>query len=107
MQVLSDSLILALAGGAAGLAIGSAGVRLLLSFSPGDIPRINDPSHAAASVTMLDPRVLVFLLGISLLTGIIFGLFPALQVSRLDVNSALKESSSRSGTGLKHNRVRG
>ena len=107
MQLLTESLILALAGGAAGLAIGSAGVRLLLSFSPGDIPRINDPSHAAASVTMLDPRVLVFLLGISLLTGIIFGLFPALQVSRLDVNSALKESSSRSGTGLKHNRVRG
>ena len=91
----------------AGLAVGEVGVRLLLAFSPGDIPRINATGHATAAISLLDWRVLVFLIGISLLTGVIFGLFPALQVSRLDVNSALKESSSRSGTGLKHNRVRG
>jgi len=47
------------------------------------------------------------LFAITLLTGILFGLLPAIRVSRLDVNSALKESSSRSGTGLKHNRIRG
>jgi putative ABC transport system permease protein len=49
----------------------------------------------------------VFLFGISLATGLVFGLFPALRVSRFDVNTALKESSSRSGTGFKHGRVRG
>ncbi|HLX46222.1 MAG TPA: ABC transporter permease [Bryobacteraceae bacterium] len=107
MQLLTESLMLALAGGVAGLAVGEAGVRLLLAFSPGNIPRINATGHATAAISMLDWRVLVFLVGISLITGVIFGLFPAIQVSRLDVNSALKESSSRSGTGLKHNRVRG
>ena len=106
-QLLTESLMLALAGGVAGLLVGAVGVRLLLAFSPGNIPRINDPSHAAAAIDMLDGRVLLFLVGVSLLTGVIFGLFPALQISRLDVSSALKESSSRSGTGLKHNRVRG
>jgi putative ABC transport system permease protein len=107
MQLLTESLMLALAGGAAGLLVGSAGVRLLLAFSPGNIPRINDPSHSGSAISMLDWQVMVFLLGISLLTGVIFGLFPAIQVSRLDVNGPLKESSSRSGTGLKHNRARG
>ena len=105
-QLLTESLILAVAGGIAGLFIAQAGVRLLLAFSPGNIPRINDPSHSAAAVSVLDWRVLLFLLGISVLTGVVFGLLPALRVSKLDVSSALKESSGRSGTGLKHNRIR-
>jgi predicted permease len=78
----------------------------LLAFSPGNIPRVNDPEHPAAALSLLDWRALVFLFAITLLTGILFGLLPAIRVSRLDVNSALKESSSRSGTGLKHNRIR-
>jgi putative ABC transport system permease protein len=106
-QLLTESLILALAGGAAGLALGAAGIRLLLAFSPGNIPRVNDPEHSAAALSLMDWRVLGFLFAISLLTGVLFGLLPAIRVSRLDVNSALKESSSRSGTGLKHNRIRG
>jgi putative ABC transport system permease protein len=106
-QLLTESMILAIAGGVAGLFVAEIGVRLLLAFSPGNIPRINDPGHAANAISMLDWRVLLFLFGISLLTGVIFGLFPAMRVSRLDVNSSLKESSGRSGTGLKHNRVRG
>lgn len=105
-QLLTESLILAMAGGAAGLAFGAAGIRMLLAFSPGDIPRVNDPEHPAAALSLLDWRALVFLFAITLLTGILFGLLPAIRVSRLDVNSALKESSSRSGTGLKHNRTR-
>jgi putative ABC transport system permease protein len=56
---------------------------------------------------LLDWRILVFLFGISLATGLLFGLFPALRVSRFDVNAVLKESSGRSGTGFKHSRVRG
>jgi putative ABC transport system permease protein len=106
-RLLTESLILALAGGAAGLAVGAAGIRLLLAFSPGNIPRVNDPEHSAAALGLMDWRVLAFLFAVSLLTGILFGLLPAIRVSRLDVNSALKESSSRSGTGLKHNRIRG
>jgi hypothetical protein len=54
----------------------------------------------------LDWRVLGFTLALSILTGILFGLVPALQSSRADLSTALKESSSRSGTGLRHNRMR-
>lgn len=106
-QLLTESMMLALAGGVAGLGLGAAGIRLLLAFSPGNIPRVNDPGHPAAALSLIDWRVLVFLFVISLVTGVLFGLMPAIRVSRLDVNSALKESSSRSGTGLKHNRIRG
>ncbi len=106
-QLLTESMMLACAGGIAGLALGAAGIRILLAFSPGNIPRVNDPQHPTASLSLIDWRVLAFLFAISLLTGVLFGLLPAIRVSRLDVNSALKESSSRSGTGLKHNRIRG
>ena len=106
-QLLTESILLAFAGGIAGLAFGGIGVRVLLALSPGNIPRINDPSHPVGSLAFLDWRVLVFLFAISLFTGVLFGLFPALRVSRFDVNAALKESSGRSGTGLKHSRVRG
>jgi len=105
-QLLTESMLLALGGGAAGLALGALGVRLLLAFSPGNIPRINDPEHSAGALTLLDWRVLAFLFAISLFTGVLFGLIPALRVSRLDVNAALKESSGRSGTGIRHNRIR-
>jgi predicted permease len=106
-QLLTESMVLALGGGAAGLLFGWAGVQILLAFSPGNIPRINDPGHAASALSMLDWRVLGFVLGVSVLTGVLFGLFPAIRLSRLDLNSALKEASGRSGTGLRHNRVRG
>src|SRR5262249_48726340 len=83
------------------------GVRMLLALSPGNIPRINDPFHPQGALALLDWRMLVFLIGISLVTSILFGLFPALRVAHFDVNAALKESSGRSGTGLKHSRIRG
>jgi predicted permease len=105
-QLLTESLLLAIAGGIAGLFLGGVGVRLLLAFSPGNIPRINDPEHSAAVLTLLDWRVLAFLFAISLFTGLLFGLLPALRVSRFDVNASLKEASGRSGTGTHHNRLR-
>jgi predicted permease len=105
-QLLTESILLAGAGGVAGLFLGISGVRALLAASPGNIPRINDPFHAATALSMIDWRVLVFLFAISLLTGVLFGFFPALQISRLDVHSVLKESSGRSATSLRHNRVR-
>jgi predicted permease len=100
-------MLLGLAGGMAGLVLGGIGVRMLLALTPGNIPRINDPGHSVSGLRVLDWRILLFLFSISLATGLLFGLFPALRVSRFDVNAILKESSGRSGTGLKHSRVRG
>jgi putative ABC transport system permease protein len=101
-QLLTESVLLSLAGGALGLLIGYAGVRALLALNPGDIPRIGQ--HG--SLLMLDWRVLLFTLGISFLTGILFGLIPAFNASRTDLNATLKESGLRSGSGLRHNKAR-
>jgi putative ABC transport system permease protein len=101
-QLLTESIVLSLVGGILGLILGFIGVRALLALSPHDLPRIGE--HGAG--ISVDWRVLAFTLGISVLTGILFGLFPALGVSRTDLNSTLKESSNRSGTGLRHNKAR-
>ena len=105
-QLLTESVLLSAIGGILGLLIGTWGVPLLLAVSPGDLPRINAEDHAASVISMLDWHVLAFTFGIALLTGVLFGLLPALRISKLDVNSVLKEASGRSGTGLRHNRVR-
>jgi len=102
-QLLTESVLLSVIGGVVGLAVGSAGVRALLAVNPGNIPRIGENG---AAVT-LDWRVLFFSLGLALLTGIIFGLFPALQASRANLSSTLKESSARSGSSLRQNKARG
>jgi putative ABC transport system permease protein len=101
-QLLTESIMLSVAGGVLGLAAGYAGIRAILSFSPGNIPRIG----LQGSSVSLDLRVLAFALGLSLLTGILFGLVPALQTSRPDLSSTLKESSNRSGTGFRQNKTR-
>jgi putative ABC transport system permease protein len=101
-QLLTESVILSLAGGVLGLAAGYAGIRAILRLSPGNIPRIG----IGGSNVDLDWQVLGFTLALSILTGILFGLVPALQSSRADLSSTLKESGNRSGTGLRHNRTR-
>jgi len=101
-QLLTESVLLSLAGGALGLALGMAGVRALLAMNPGDIPRIGEHGSAIA----LDWRLVGFTLFVSLATGILFGLIPALDVSRVDLSGALKEGGGRSGTGLRHNKTR-
>src|SRR5439155_24829731 len=69
-----------------------SGIRALLSLSPGNIPRIGlDGSNVS-----LDWRVLGFTLALSMLTGILFGLVPALQSSRADLSSTLKERDRKS-----------
>jgi len=101
-QLLTESVLLSLAGGVLGVAAGYAGIRALVSLSPGNIPRIGlDGSNLS-----LDWRVLGFTLALSTLTGILFGLVPALQSSRADLSGTLKESSNRSGTGLRHSKTR-
>jgi putative ABC transport system permease protein len=101
-QLLTESLLLSLAGGALGLAFGYLGVRALLAMNPGDIPRIGEQG---ASVT-LDWRVLAFTFVSAVLTGILFGLVPALSASRSDLSITLREAGSRSGTGVRHNKTR-
>ncbi len=97
-QLLTESLLLALAGGTVGALVGPWGVRALIALSPGNLPR----SAEFTGSTALDWRVLLFSLGVAIVTGLLFGLIPALQVSRTDLNATLKESSSRSGTGRRH-----
>jgi predicted permease len=101
-QLLTESVLLSVTGGILGLILGFAGVRALLAISPAGLPRIGEDGSNVG----VDWRVLVFTLGVSLLTGILFGLFPALSASRTDLNSTLKESSNRSGTGFRQSKAR-
>jgi putative ABC transport system permease protein len=105
-QLLGESMVLALAGGVAGFLIGVPGVRVLLAASPGGLPRLDDLVNSGWAA-LLDWRVFGFTIAVSIVTGVLFGLLPALQVSRIDVNTSLKEASGRAGTGMKQNRVRG
>ena len=97
-QLLAESLLLSALSGAAGLLLAVWGVDLLVSLDPTGVQR-------AGEVT-LDWRVLGFTLGLSLLTGLLFGLAPALQASKADFNETLKEGG-RSAQGLGRSRLRG
>ena len=101
-QLLTESVMLSLTGGILGLAAGYAGIRAILTVSPANIPRIG----LAGAYVGLDWRVVAFTLALSMLTGVLFGLVPALQSSRADLSAALKESGSRGGTSLRHNKTR-
>jgi putative ABC transport system permease protein len=96
-QLLTESVLLAVAGGSAGLLVAVWGVNPLVSLSTETIPRVREIA--------IDARVACFTLLISLLTGVVFGLIPALQVSKPDLNDALKESG-RTTAGLRRNRLR-
>jgi putative ABC transport system permease protein len=100
-QLMTESIVLALAGGALGLVLGAWGVKALLAISPGNVPR-------AAEIGMLpDANVLLFTLAVSLVTGVLFGLAPALGASRRDLAESLKEGGGRTTPGLRRNRARG
>jgi putative ABC transport system permease protein len=101
-QLLTESVMLGMAGGVLGLILGFVGVRALLAISPAGLPRIGEDGSAIG----LDWRVLGFTLAVAILTGILFGLFPAFSVSRTDLNSSLKDSSNRSGTSMRHGKAR-
>jgi putative ABC transport system permease protein len=83
-QLFTESALLALISGVLGLALASAGVRALVAFAPGDIPRLNE--------ARLDAGVLAFTLGVSWLAAILFGLLPALKTSQRDPQEALKSA---------------
>jgi putative ABC transport system permease protein len=101
-QLLTESLALSLTGGVLGLVLGAVGVRLLLAIAPGGIPRIGEDGSAVTP----DWHVLLFTLGVSVLTGILFGLAPAISASRPNLVAALNESSSRSGVGFRSGKLR-
>jgi putative ABC transport system permease protein len=105
-QLLTESVLLASSGGVLGFALGSWGVRVLLLLVPGNIPRLTAGNGTQAVIPPLDWRVAAFTLGLALLTGVLFGLFPALHISNPDLASSLKEGGGRSGTGLRHTRAR-
>ena len=105
-QLLTESVILSGLGGILGFILGAWGVRTLLLVVPGNIPRLTDTDHAQSVLSLLDWRVALFTIGISFITGIVFGVFPALHISNPDVASTLKEASGRSATGRRQNRVR-
>ena len=97
-QFLTEGVLLALVGGLLGAGLGYAGLRLMLSANPDSIPRV-------AEIT-LDPRVLIFTVVISLLTGLIFGMAPLLHLRQQVVTMSLKESGQRSTAGATRTRVR-
>jgi putative ABC transport system permease protein len=97
-QLLTESALLALLGGAVGLAIAHFGLKALIAISPEDLPRLDQ--------IRIDGRVLLFTLGVSLLTGLVFGLVPAVQASKPDLNQSLKEGGRSSGGGVRGRRVR-
>ncbi len=97
-QMLTESTLLAVLGGAGGLLLAKWGVDLLTALQPANLPRL--------STIGIDGWVLGFTLGVSLLTGLVFGLIPALSASKLDVNEALKEGGRASTGGIIRHRVR-
>jgi len=101
-QLLTESVMLSLAGGALGLVVGIVGIRALLAVNTAGLPRVGENG----SVVAVDWRVLAFTVLVSVGTGILFGLIPALHASRGDLSAALKESSGRSGTGFRQNKTR-
>jgi putative ABC transport system permease protein len=98
-QLLVESLLLGLVGGTAGLLLAVWGADVLVASAPADIPRLQE--------VRVDGRVLAFALATSLVTSFLFGLLPALQASRANLNETLKEGGRSSTGGPRGQRVRG
>lgn len=98
-QLLSESVVLSLIGGALGMLIAQWGTAILVQMVPQDIPRI-------AQIEMNGP-VFAFTFGVALLTGILFGLAPALHASKANLGDSLKETARGASGGRQHSRLRG
>ena len=101
-QLLTESLMLATAGAAVGLAVGVVGIRALLSVNTANLPRVG----AEGSLVGMDWRVVAFTVLAAFATGLLFGAIPAFQAARPDLAATLKEGGGRGGTGFRHNKAR-
>jgi len=97
-QLLTESILLSLAGGVIAVVLAVWGTNLLVAFKPDNLPRLSEIG--------VDSRVLVFTLGVSLLTGLVFGLLPAWSASRSGVGEALKEGGRSATAGGARQRLR-
>lgn len=97
-ELLSESVLLGLAGGAIGLGLGYAGIQLLLWLRPAQLPRLSEIT--------LDPLVIAYTLGVSVLAGLLFGLIPIVKYARPQLASALKENGRGSSDGRERHRAR-
>jgi len=101
-QLLTESFLLSAAGAIVGTVLGLAAIRALLLVNTAGLPRVGENG----SLVGLDWRVLLFTGAITVFTSFVFGLFPALQVSRVELANTLKEAGSRSGSGMRQNKAR-
>jgi len=97
-QIVAESVLLALIGGALGLAYAHCGVRLIMAFLADKLP--------ASMEANLDLKVLAFTAAVSVLTGVVAGILPALHLSRANVNQALKQGLGRTGSDSGGTRTR-
>jgi putative ABC transport system permease protein len=97
-QLMTESVLLAIIGGGAGLLVAGWGIDGLLALAPEDLPRVREVG--------IDGTVLLFTLGITLATGIGFGIAPALHASKPDLNETLKDAGRGTSAGLRRQRVR-
>ena len=97
-QLLAESLLLATAGAALGLALAAAGLRALIAFSPPNVPRLD--------AIGMDGRVVAFTAAIAVLTSLVFGLVPALQASGTTTQEMLNEGGRGASAGVRRQRVR-
>jgi putative ABC transport system permease protein len=97
-QLLTENILLALVGGGLGLVLAMEAIGPLVRLAPTDIPRLSE--------TRMDPAVFLFSFGLALVTGILFGLAPAFQSSRVDLTAGLRESGHGATAGLRRQRLR-
>src|SRR5205085_2405682 len=97
-QMLAESLVLAVAGGVLGLTLAFWGVDLIRVLVPANVPRMDE--------VQLDFRVLAFTFCVSLLTGVLFGLAPAWQITRTDLREVLNEAGRGNSAGRGSRRLR-
>jgi putative ABC transport system permease protein len=97
-QLMTESLLLGLLGGLAGLLLALGNIKILVASAPANIPRLSEVT--------LDGRVLAFALAVSVLTPLAFGLIPASQASKVDLNESLKDGGRSASGGLRARRIR-
>lgn len=101
-QLLTESALLAAAGGALGLVLGFVGMQALLSISTAGLPRLGE----TGSLMRMDWRVIAFTVGVSILTAFVFALLPAISLWRTNLNEVIKLSSNRSAGSYRQHRMR-